>query len=167
MSLDVLQAQTGKAGDRPVATVLIMHGLGADGRDFLYGGFSEDILKGGAGIDDLYGGPGSDSLRGGAGADNLVGGGAAVDFFVFGNAAEVENDEIYDFGTNDLIHLRAFMQNGQFVGYTGFRGNVGDVRAVKDGQDSVLKGDVDGDGNADWAMFVIDSGVMRASDFIF
>ena len=35
MSLDVLQAQTGKAGDRPVATVLIMHGLGADGRDFL------------------------------------------------------------------------------------------------------------------------------------
>ena len=32
MSLEVLEAQT---GDNPVATILIMHGLGADGRDFL------------------------------------------------------------------------------------------------------------------------------------
>ncbi|MEO7885276.1 MAG: alpha/beta hydrolase [Polaromonas sp.] len=32
MSLEVIEAQT---GDNPVATVLIMHGLGADGRDFL------------------------------------------------------------------------------------------------------------------------------------
>ena len=32
MSLEVLEAQT---GDDPVATILIMHGLGADGRDFL------------------------------------------------------------------------------------------------------------------------------------
>lgn len=32
MSLDVIEAQT---GDNPVATIIIMHGLGADGRDFL------------------------------------------------------------------------------------------------------------------------------------
>ncbi|MBK5206532.1 MAG: carboxylesterase [Polaromonas sp.] len=32
MSLEVIEAQT---GDDPVATVLIMHGLGADGRDFV------------------------------------------------------------------------------------------------------------------------------------
>ena len=32
MSLQVLEAQT---GDSPVATILVMHGLGADGRDFL------------------------------------------------------------------------------------------------------------------------------------
>ena len=32
MSLKVIEAQT---GDNPVATILIMHGLGADGRDFL------------------------------------------------------------------------------------------------------------------------------------
>ena len=32
MSLEVIEAQT---GDQPVATILIMHGLGADGRDFL------------------------------------------------------------------------------------------------------------------------------------
>lgn len=32
MSLQVLEAQT---GDHPVATILIMHGLGADGRDFV------------------------------------------------------------------------------------------------------------------------------------
>ncbi|MFC6284172.1 MULTISPECIES: alpha/beta hydrolase [Polaromonas] len=32
MSLKVIEAQT---GENPVATVLIMHGLGADGRDFL------------------------------------------------------------------------------------------------------------------------------------
>ena len=32
MSLEVLEAQT---GDNPVATIVIMHGLGADGRDFV------------------------------------------------------------------------------------------------------------------------------------
>ena len=32
MSLEVTEAQT---GDQPVATILIMHGLGADGRDFV------------------------------------------------------------------------------------------------------------------------------------
>ncbi len=35
MSLNVIEAQTGNTGDKPVATILIMHGLGADGRDFL------------------------------------------------------------------------------------------------------------------------------------
>ena len=32
MPLEVIEAQT---GDKPTATILIMHGLGADGRDFL------------------------------------------------------------------------------------------------------------------------------------
>ena len=32
MTLQVLEAQT---GENPVATILIMHGLGADGRDFI------------------------------------------------------------------------------------------------------------------------------------
>lgn len=32
MSLEVIEAQT---GEQPVATILIMHGLGADGRDFV------------------------------------------------------------------------------------------------------------------------------------
>jgi phospholipase/carboxylesterase len=35
MPLQVIEAQSGKRGDSPVATVLVMHGLGADGRDFL------------------------------------------------------------------------------------------------------------------------------------
>ena len=35
MPLNVIEAQTGKSGDSPVATILIMHGLGADGRDFM------------------------------------------------------------------------------------------------------------------------------------
>ena len=35
MPLQVLEAQTGNPNDSPVATVLIMHGLGADGRDFV------------------------------------------------------------------------------------------------------------------------------------
>ena len=35
MTLQVLEAQTGNTGDSPVATILIMHGLGADGNDFV------------------------------------------------------------------------------------------------------------------------------------
>ena len=35
MTLQVLEAQTGNKGDSPVATIIIMHGLGADGNDFV------------------------------------------------------------------------------------------------------------------------------------
>ena len=35
MPLQVLEVQTGNPEDSPVATILIMHGLGADGRDFV------------------------------------------------------------------------------------------------------------------------------------
>ena len=35
MPLQVIEAQTGRPEDSPVATILIMHGLGADGRDFM------------------------------------------------------------------------------------------------------------------------------------
>ena len=35
MPLQVIEAQTGHPNDSPVATILIMHGLGADGQDFV------------------------------------------------------------------------------------------------------------------------------------
>ena len=35
MPLQVLEAQSGAPGDTPVATLIILHGLGADGRDFM------------------------------------------------------------------------------------------------------------------------------------
>ena len=35
MPLQVIEAQSGAPGDQPVATIIIMHGLGADGRDFM------------------------------------------------------------------------------------------------------------------------------------
>ena len=35
MPLQVIEAQTGNPDDSPVATILIMHGLGADGQDFV------------------------------------------------------------------------------------------------------------------------------------
>ena len=35
MPLQVIEAQTGNSDDSPVATILIMHGLGADGQDFV------------------------------------------------------------------------------------------------------------------------------------
>lgn len=35
MPLQVLEAQTGNPDQNPIATIIIMHGLGADGRDFV------------------------------------------------------------------------------------------------------------------------------------
>lgn len=35
MPLKVIEVQSGQPGETPVATILIMHGLGADGRDFM------------------------------------------------------------------------------------------------------------------------------------
>ena len=167
---------------------------GAEGNDLLIGGAGNDVLSGGAGADTLVGGEGldrlsgdegADSLSGGAGSDSLEGGlgadtlsgGAGADAFIFREGTLTNTfDQIVDFSRvdGDKIWLMAIDANSQvagdqrftFIGSTAFSKVAGQLRFdVSNGVTSV-KGDIDGDGLADFTLVLPGANAMQASDFL-
>jgi Ca2+-binding RTX toxin-like protein len=137
---------------------------GFGGGDSLAGGNGNDTLLGGAGADTLVGGGGADLLQGGTGPDVVTGGGGA-DVFQFASAAQANQDLITDhFHLTDRIDLSAFMAGGSFIGSGPFTG-ANQVRYAT--ATGLLRGDVDGDGTADWALTLISLPSLTAGDFIF
>jgi len=150
---------------------------GGAGNDDLYGGTGKDLLEGGAGNDKLFGGDGNDVLSGGAGNDRLVGGkgadllsgGSGKDMFVFNTLADSTlkasgRDTILDFNgkAGDRIDLSGIdanttisgNQSFAFIGADQFSKKAGELRFQKSEADTFIYGDVDGDGNADFAILV-------------
>jgi Ca2+-binding RTX toxin-like protein len=132
----------------------------SDGRFNIRGGKGADTLTGGAGADTLYGNLGADALRGGAGAD------------VFEYAAAAEStasaaDVIYDFARGDRINLIGIDADGNaangdsrfsWIGGNAFSGQAGELRAYQHaqfGQAWVVEADTDGDGAADFMLYVV------------
>src|SRR5690606_33441315 len=169
--------------------------VGDDGNDVLDGGGGQDTLNGGSGADALFGGSGGDvlagggnddSLDGGAGADTLIGGGGAdtlaggtgADVFDFDAVGQSPNgsgrDLIIDFSAAegdviDLSDIDADVTAGgnqafTFIGTSGFSGTAGELRFAA-GAGRVLA-DVDGDGNADFAIDLAGVATMNAGDFV-
>lgn len=158
---------TGNAGSN-----LLDGGLGADtmrggaGNDTLLGGGGNDSLFGGAGRDQLTGGAGSDQLTGGAGKDRLTGG-LGADHFMFtartdSGAALVGRDVITDFSRaqGDIIDLSAIDANlraagdqaFRFLGANQFSGAAGELRYQHSNGSTLIFGDTDGDGRADFSV---------------
>lgn len=153
---------------------------GKQGDDAIYGRGGDDRLFGNAGKDSLNGGSGDDKLTGGAGADNLTGGRGA-DTFIFTKISDSKvksaaSDIITDFrrSQGDKIDLQKIDANTKvkgdqvfdFIGTNKFDGKSGELRFDKRSGDTVVQGDVDGDGKADFTI-VIDSSInFRATDFI-
>lgn len=153
---------------------------GEGGNDVLYGGNGDDLLGGGEGDDLLYGGPGDDSLYGAAGNDTLYGGmgvdllfgGAGADVFVFLSAAEIgigaARDTIGDFQPGlDRIDLSAM--GLRWIGAAGFSGGgsgAGQLRFVSDGANGFLTGDVNGDRQADFTLFLPGITALAEGDLI-
>ncbi|MDR5655122.1 calcium-binding protein [Ruixingdingia sedimenti] len=146
-------------------------------RDLLYGGAQSDLLQGDGGNDALFGGGGADMLYGGEGNDRLVGGtgkdvlygGAGADQFVFRSAAEAGGgggrDVIADFEVGlDKINLRLMQDGLSFIGSAAFSGTAGQVRYHQG--TSLVQGDLDGDGVADFAIEVTGSLALTAADFL-
>jgi Tol biopolymer transport system component len=144
--------------------------------DSISGGLGEDTLYGGAGNDTLNGGMGDDVLFAGAGQD-ILRGGLGADTFVFASVSESPAsapDLITDFnhGQGDRIDFSAIDANTAKPGdqaftlvdhFTAQPGQL--VEAVRpDGY--LVKGDVNGDGAADFAILVHTSQPLVASDFI-
>ncbi|MFH5923547.1 hypothetical protein [Roseomonas xinghualingensis] len=150
---------------------------GGDGKDTLDGGNGNDILLGGAGKDTLLGGAGNDRLVGGLDADKLTGG-AGNDTFVFSQLADSKvggsRDVITDFAKGDLIDLSAIdamaKLNGDqafsFIGNQKFTGKAGELHAIQSGGDTLIEGDVNGDGKADFQIELSGFHNLAASDFI-
>ena len=139
----------GGGGDR-------LNGQGGDDR--LAGQSGRDILRGNAGDDRLFGGAGDDVIEGGQGADLLWGGtGADVFRFAFaGHSPSDAPDIIADFAPGDRIDLRG-------TGIDGFEA----LDIARHAGDTVLRGDADGDGAADFALLLRGDHDLSGTDFIF
>ena len=158
---------------------------GDSGRDLMRGGAGNDLLEGGAGFDTLDGGPGQDTLRGGTGNDRLIGGngadqlfgGAGADVFVFRSTAEAgiatTRDTIHDFQRGqdriDLsgIDARIGVPGQQDLDFSGRTASANSVWYAQEGQNLIVRGDVNGDGRPDFAILMRNLDQLSESDFIF
>lgn len=159
---------------------------GMEGNDSLYGGAGVDTLVGMEGNDTLYGGAGDDTLSGWGGADKLEGGGGrdwmhggeGADQFIYlaisDSVAGAARDVITDFDTSDLINLKAIdadvLTSGDqaflFVGTAVFSHTAGELRYVQSGGDTIIQGDIDGDGVADFEVQLLGNVAVNAGDFL-
>jgi Ca2+-binding RTX toxin-like protein len=159
------------------------------GNDDLAGSNKDDVLNAYAGKDHLFGrggtdyldgGTGNDVLRGGSGGDRLIGNDGA-DTFIFFSASESRNsaqdrDRLLDFdrGEHDRIGLsdidantsRAGNQTFTFIGTQEFHDKAGEVRYEQKSGDTLLTGDIDGDGKADFAIQIQGTIDLKAGDFL-
>jgi pectate lyase len=149
---------------------------GGEGKDSLDGGLGNDILTGGAGKDTLTGGAGNDRLTGGLDADTLTGG-AGNDTFVYTSLADSKlgssHDTITDFAKGDLINLSALDAQAKaggdqafsWIGDHAFSRQAGELHAITSGANTLIEGDVNGDGKADFQIEVNGHYAFAASDF--
>lgn len=176
MANDVL---TGNAGNNNI--------FGGAGADTVSGGDGDDVLNGFTGSDIVSGGAGNDVIDGGMTGvmgeiDNLVGGTGADRFFFenIGYSWTGANDQILDFSTleGDKIDVHNVFSLlpvtvGTFIGGAAFSGVMGQVQVIKSFTDFGLSGvnqmvniDYDGNGAADFSLFVASNVLLTATDFI-
>lgn len=152
---------------------------GGNGNDDLIGGGGGDKLNGGNGDDTIHGDGGSDTLTGGRGRDLMTGGGGAdiFDFNLIGNSKVGGGlrDRITDFKKAvDLIDLSTIdaktgvsgNQAFHYIGSAVFSNKAGELQAVNSGANTLVSGDVDGDGNADFSILVVSVHGLTAGDFL-
>jgi D-alanyl-D-alanine carboxypeptidase len=152
---------------------------GGSGDDFLNGRNGNDTLLGGNGNDVLEGRIGNDVLEGGAGRDYLFGGKGA-DTFIFTNLADSAigrnaRDVIGDFKRGeDKISLSAIDANTTldldqsftFIGASAFSGKAGELHTFTNRGQTIVEGDVNGDGKADFQIELGGRYAMDPFDFI-
>ncbi|KQS93389.1 MULTISPECIES: calcium-binding protein [unclassified Rhizobium] len=153
---------------------------GGGGSDRISAGHADDRLSGGAGNDRLYGGDHWDRLEGGTGLDKLYGG-TGKDRFVFSSIADSTlsvsgQDTIYDFSQSEfdtidvrLIDANVNVAKGQafdFIGAAAFSGEAGELRYANTTARTYVQGDVDGDGAADFQIWINSVVTLISTDFV-
>jgi Ca2+-binding RTX toxin-like protein len=145
------------------------------GGQLLVGTDGADSLVGGSGDDTMIGGAGADTIVAGSGADHMVGGDGA-DVFVFNSISEstLSNpDTIADFthAEADLVDLSGIDaktggSDDAFTIVKYFTKHAGELRIDFNTDHVEIRGDVNGDGIADFQINVNTTRVLTASDFI-
>ena len=158
---------------------------GNDAPGTLVGNAGNNTLTGRGGNDQLNGNGGNDVIIGNTGRDTLVGG-AGSDTFVYlayadSRAGSLNRDVINGFdrlaGADDVIDLSAMDANTTtfgvddafvFIGARAFSGTAGELRTQGLGGANavIVEADHNGDGAADFQIFVNLTTFMTGSDFI-
>lgn len=161
----------GRVGNMVVARgTVIENAIGGSGNDTLIGNAAANTLTGGGGADILIGGRGGDTLTGGA----------ANDVFRFFTAdlrpVLRQSDTITDFAQGedridlsgyDAVEGTAAIEQFAFIGRTGFSGEAGELRFDFSRGTTLVYGDTDGDGAADFALTIGNGRIqLAAADFI-
>ena len=127
-----------------------------------------DYFSGGAGQDFVSGGTGQDTMTGGAGADR----------FIFRTAADstvAASDTIADFAhLVDKLFLNAIDASSSvagdqaftFIGARTFDHQAGQLRAQAVDGNTIVSGDVNGDGAADFAILLTGVMTLSSADFV-
>ena len=144
----------------------------------LHGNLGNNRLEGFDGKYVISGGGGNDTILGGFGLDVMTGG-AGADRFQFSALADtgfgVMRDVITDFEQGiDRIALnpidanitKANNQAFSFIGDAGFGNIAGQLRTFTDGTNTVVAGDVDGDGIADFEIALNGIHTLSSADFL-
>ena len=142
---------------------------GSQYNDALVGTSADNVLQGLNGNDVFAGAGGQDTLTGGAGSDR----------FVYGNIGQstlAAPDRITDFShaQADHIDLAAIDANTavtgdqafSFIGTAAFTHHAGELHYGFAGTDTVISGDVNGDGTADFSIVLTGNVALVASDFM-
>ncbi len=153
---------------------------GDSGSNHLRGRGSSDRLYGRAGDDTLNGGTGADALFGNSGVDIMTGGpDLRTDRFIFFNMSETgvgegNRDIITDFQTGlDRIEIRRFdadttqggRQGFKFIADAAFSNTAGELRFEQTGGNTIVQGDVNGDGLADFEIELTGTIALVEGDF--
>jgi Ca2+-binding RTX toxin-like protein len=139
-----------------------------------------DVLTGSAASDRLEGFAGNDKLTGKVGADKLYGG-AGADTFIFASTKDSTvtssgRDMIYDFssGQKDKIDLRTIDASTKttgnnmfkYISTQDFHKKAGELRWEKVTSGTFVYGDTNGDGKADFSIFLKDVAKLSSGDFV-
>ena len=153
---------------------------GGNGADFLFGGEGVDTLKGGGGADRLEGGIASDILVGGGGKDTLFGGdgGDQFDFLdksdslrgggnrdVIKDFTHIEGDKI-NLSLIDANETKAGDQAFKYIGANAFHHVKGELHEIQKANFTLVEGDTNGDGKADFQIEVSGHLHLLKGDFI-
>jgi Ca2+-binding RTX toxin-like protein len=160
---------------------------GGHSDDIIYGNAAANVLEGGDGVNRLFGFGGNDTLIGGANIDGIIGGtgkdiligGGGADSFAFGSIKDsgvsaATRDVIEDFlpGT-DSMNLGKMDANTKvagndaftFIGVHHFHASAGELRESFSDGNTVVSGDVNGDGKADFAITLSGHLLLHGYDF--
>ena len=146
---------------------------GGDGDDSIFGTSAANVLKGNGGADDLFGLGGRDILSGGFGADTFIfrslsdstvarsGRDVITDFEFLDDKIDLAGIDAIKGGGDDAFHLTG---NKGFDGFTRHPGELG--FKFTSGGDTIVSGDVNGDGKADFSILLNGDILLHDTNFV-